>query len=435
MSNPSWSNVPNPFTLAVFNGIMYAAGGYGSSYISKINISDGSIVSPNPWANISRNPNGLVIDSTGTYIYVTNNDNRISKINMSDGSINTLNWTTGLNNPFDLVIDNTGTYMYVVIFGDNRISKINMSDGSIVNANWATLPSSFGPLGLVIDSTGTYMYAANYNGTITKINMSNGTIVNASWATTGVPNQYLTIDSTGTYMYVTNWDYASLGTITQIQMSDGSIVNASYVTGLDGPLGIIINNNFIYVANNNNGNIGKYALPPPPPCFKEGSKILTDTGYKPIETLRKGDLVKTLKHGYKPIDMIGKRDIYNPVQKERIKDQLYKCSQDKYPEVFEDLIITGCHSILVDRFTSNEQKEKAIEVNNGKLCITDNKYRLPACVDDRTSVYENKGNFTIYHIALENDDYYMNYGVYANGLLVETCSKRYLKELSNMVLF
>jgi hypothetical protein len=26
----------------------------------------------------------------------------------------------------------------------------------------------------------------------------------------------------------------------------------------------------------------------------------------------------------------------------------------------------------------------------------------------------------------------MNYGIYANGLLVETCSKRYLSELSNM---
>jgi len=170
-------------------------------------------------------------------------------------------------------------------------------------------------------------------------------------------------------------------------------------------------------------------------CFKEGSKILTDNGYKPIETLRKGDLVKTLKHGYKPIYMIGKRDIYNPAVKDRIKDQLYKCSKNKYPELTEDLVITGCHSILVDEFTNQKQKNKAIEVNNGKLCITDNKYRLPACVDERASVYENKGNFTIYHIALENDDYYMNYGIYANGLLVETCSKRYLKELSNMVHF
>ena len=180
---------------------------------------------------------------------------------------------------------------------------------------------------------------------------------------------------------------------------------------------------------------GDTYLPPPPLiCFKEGSKILTDTGYKPIETLRKGDLVKTLKHGYKPINMIAKKDIYNPAQKERIKDQLYKCSKEKYPEIFEPLIITGCHSILVENRVTHRQVEQIKKVN-GDTYFTDDKLRMPACVDERASVYEKKGNFTIYHIALENDDYYMNYGVYANGLLVETCSKRYLKELSNMTHF
>jgi hypothetical protein len=64
--------------------------------------------------------------------------------------------------------------------------------------------------------------------------------------------------------------------------------------------------------------------------------------------------------------------------------------------------------------------------------VTDKKYRLPACVDHRTSVYQTQGTFSIYHLALENNDYYMNYGIYANGLLVETCSKRYLKELAKM---
>ena len=59
---------------------------------------------------------------------------------------------------------------------------------------------------------------------------------------------------------------------------------------------------------------------------------------------------------------------------------------------------------------------------------------LPACVDDRASVYETPGLYTIYHLALENENYLSNYGIYANGLLVETCSKRYLKELSNMTL-
>jgi surface protein len=184
----------------------------------------------------------------------------------------------------------------------------------------------------------------------------------------------------------------------------------------------------------NNWTITGDTFLPPPVCFKEGSKILTDTGYKAIETLRKGDLVKTLKHGYKPIVMIGKRDIYNPAQKDRIKDQLYKCSQDKYPELTEDLIITGCHSILVNNLVTHKKIEEIKKVLGG-VYFTDDKLRMPACLDEKASVYGVKGNFTIYHIALENDDYYMNYGVYANGLLVETCSKRYLKELSNMVLF
>ncbi len=173
--------------------------------------------------------------------------------------------------------------------------------------------------------------------------------------------------------------------------------------------------------------------PEPVTCFKEDSKILTNKGYIPIQHLRKGDLIKTFQNGFIAIDMIGKKKIYHPALKERIKDQLYRCPQDKYEEIFEDLVLTGCHSILVDYFISEEEVEETIEVNK-KIYATDDKYRLPACVDDRTVVYENPGTHTIYHLALENDDYYMNYGIYANGLLVETCSKRYLKEVANMIL-
>jgi hypothetical protein len=131
--------------------------------------------------------------------------------------------------------------------------------------------------------------------------------------------------------------------------------------------------------------------------------------------------------------MIGKRDIYHIASNERIKDQLYQCSQTEYPELFQDLIITGCHSILIDDFANEEEKKKIIEFY-GKVYITDNKYRLPVSLDLRSSVYKTPGTYTIYHIALENDDYYMNYGIYANGLLVETCSKRYLKEFSDLTL-
>jgi hypothetical protein len=166
------------------------------------------------------------------------------------------------------------------------------------------------------------------------------------------------------------------------------------------------------------------------PCFKEDTLILTDEGYLPIQNLRKGDLVKTLKHGFLPIYIIGTREIPNTISKERLKDNLYVCSNKEYPEVFRDLIITGTHSILVDKFNEGE-REKAVDVL-GDIYITDDKYRLPACVDERAKPYEEEGIFRIYHFALENDNYFTNYGVYANGLLVETTSKRFMAELANM---
>jgi YVTN family beta-propeller protein len=205
------------------------------------------------------------------------------------------------------------------------------------------------------------------------------------------------------------------------------------ITVASEPANLVINSSpsIVYVANFGGNTIS--VITTPFVCFNKHTKILTDKGYIPIQDLRKGDLVKTSLYDYIPIVMIGRRDIRHLASKERIKDQLYKCSQPEYPEVFEPLIITGCHSILVDYFTSKEQREKTNDVL-GDIYVTDNKYRLPTCVDERASVYEISGDYTVYHIALENDDYYRNYGIFANGLLVESCSKRYLKELSNMTL-
>lgn len=195
-------------------------------------------------------------------------------------------------------------------------------------------------------------------------------------------------------------------------------------------------NIFIMAQNTNNTNtyllFGNIILTPIV-CFNKDTKILTDKGYRSIQDLRKGDLIKTLNDGYKNIEMIAKKEIHHPALQNRVKDQLYKYSKNIFEHVFEDLIITGSHSVLVDDFSSQEEKEKTREIL-GDIYITDNKYRLPACIDKKSEVLETPGTYTIYHFALENENYYFNYGIYANGLLVETCSKRYLKELSDMEL-
>jgi hypothetical protein len=161
----------------------------------------------------------------------------------------------------------------------------------------------------------------------------------------------------------------------------------------------------------------------PVPCFNENSKILCliDGQEKEvlIQNLRSGVLVKTFYSGYKPVCMIGTSVLYNPATDERFNDRLFICKKEKYPELNEDLIITGCHSILVDEITPL-QREKIIK-QMGAIYETENNYRLNAILDDRAEPYNCSGKFNIYHIALEHDNYYANYGVYANGLLVETC--------------
>jgi Hint domain len=187
---------------------------------------------------------------------------------------------------------------------------------------------------------------------------------------------------------------------------------------------------------NNTGTPTYRLYPSPYPCFLEGSKILCmvegKEEYRPIETLRNGTLVKTSRDGFKPVAMIGHSKIYNPSNDSRSTNRLYRCPTKNYPELTEELIITGHHSILVDTLT-DEQRKLTME-HTGKIYVTDKKYRLIAAVDERAEPYESEGIFTIWHLALEHENYYMNYGIYANGLLVETTSRRFLKELSGMTL-
>ena len=167
-------------------------------------------------------------------------------------------------------------------------------------------------------------------------------------------------------------------------------------------------------------------------CFKESTKILTDKGYIKIENLKKGDLIQTLKNGFVPVYQIGISTISNQASSIRIKDQLYLLCSFNYKEIFEDLVLTGSHSILVD--TIPDSLINPVKGLLGNIYVTDDKYRLPVCLDPRSIVYKGLGQHNIYNIALENDNYCSNYGIYANGLLVESCSKMYLTELSKMKL-
>lgn len=301
-------------------------------------------------------------------------------------------------------------------------------------------------------SDNTYLYVGCSTGTVVRMTLSSvngGNNDGSTWLSSGLSNiSGLTVSSDNAYLYVLS---SSAYNIKQVQLSDASVLSTyslgqTYQNGLRN--GIVSNGDYLYAAyygtnsTSNNGSILRYGASDPSPsvtCFGENTKILcynsekSEEEYITIKDIRRGTLVKTVMNGYVAVDAIGKSTIHSYANGDRIKNRLYKCTKENYPEIIdEDLILTGCHSILVD-YLNDEQREKTVQEIQ-QIYITDRKYRLFTFLDPRAEPYQVAGEVPIYHIALENENYYMNYGVYANGLLVESCSRRYLKELSGMTL-
>ena len=161
-----------------------------------------------------------------------------------------------------------------------------------------------------------------------------------------------------------------------------------------------------------------------PSCFNEGTKILClnknlEEEYIPIENLRKGDLVKSYKHGYRKIDLIGKNPMIN--NPNRFNECMYKMEKTEENGLLDDLIVTGGHSVLVDDLGEyKEENDKLL----GSTQIIDDKYLLLSSVSKDFIKIDTIHLYTYYHFILENngnDD--ERFGVWANGLLTETPPK------------
>jgi len=421
------TNIPSPGFMVLnlsTNRLYYSDFGYIFVINTVTNTFDsGFATGDQPWY--------IVIDSSRSRLYVAN----YSDSTVGSGTVSIIDTTTNEKvvsdisvggNPYYMVMNSSGSLLYVANDNSSTIGVINITTNTFVtNITVGTNPKE-----CVLNSTGTRLYVANYtSNTVSVINTANNTVIQTIVGVGGNP-QSMSLNSSTNCLYVASYNG---NTVYVIDITTNT-VSETITVGSNATFTLLNSSaNLLYVTNRDSNNVSVITTTLSFVCFNKHTKILTVKGYIPIQDLRKGDMVKTLKHGYKAINIICKSVIHHPASKERIKDQLYKCSKDNFDEIFEPLIITGSHSILVDDFTSNEQREKTNKVL-GDIFITDDKYRLPACADERTTVYEIPGNYTVYHMALENDDYYENYGIFANGLLVETCSKRYLKELSNMTL-
>ena len=159
-------------------------------------------------------------------------------------------------------------------------------------------------------------------------------------------------------------------------------------------------------------------------CFKKGTKILCENEiYIPIEELKIGDLVKTYKHGYRKIIVCSHSSLHEHSQKRFNK--LYTYSREKNPDLIEDLHLTGGHSLLLDTLTEEESNDMSqINWSNDDFMVED-RYKLLACFSSELYVATEQ-NAEVYHFTLEppeNAKPSHVYGIYANGILAESCSQ------------
>jgi len=371
------------------------------------------------------NYQGITTNSNGTILYAIWNNAAQGIYNSSNSGVNWTALSSDLpSNPFLLSIATDSTGTNIITCTSSIIYISNDSGSTFTNVHTDTDIRSV----VCSSNFGIYYYATN-TGTVYTSTSLNNTVWTVLPLIVGNNNfASLTCSADGSKVFLSdnsqNLYLFSGGVWTEI----GQGFNYGFISSYSNGLGLLTSTGATTFTT--------YSLTYPRyPCFKDDSQILCYLDgkelYRKVQDLRKGDLVKTLKNGYLAVDMIGTTRLQNG-KANHDEWRLYRCSKAVYPELTEDLIITGHHSILVSTIT-DEQRSKMADIM-GKIYITDNRYRLAACIDDRAEPYEEEGVFNIWHIALENADYYMNYGIYANGLLVESCSKRFLKEISGMTL-
>ena len=142
-----------------------------------------------------------------------------------------------------------------------------------------------------------------------------------------------------------------------------------------------------------------------------------------VQDLQIGDMVRTYSHGFKKVTYIDVTDLRDTLYPNKLHS-LYRLTQDKYPELTDDLYLTGGHSLLMDSLTSEQEMEMKKISWPEDFYKVDGKHKLLVHHDKRSIKVGKK--MRVFNIVLEQDDEkdsFKTYGIYANGLLVESCNK------------
>jgi alpha-tubulin suppressor-like RCC1 family protein len=177
-------------------------------------------------------------------------------------------------------------------------------------------------------------------------------------------------------------------------------------------------------------------------CFNEGTKILClncklncelngklNEIYRPVQDLQVGDFVKSYLHGYRKVNKILTGSFVNNPTDQGVSNCMYMMVKTKDNQLIDDLTLTRNHGILVEKLSENEERK----IDKNTLPIIDNLLSIITADSDKFEKVMDNNIYKYYHFSLETDgDNDRRFGVYANGLLVETPSINMMNNALNI---
>lgn len=162
-------------------------------------------------------------------------------------------------------------------------------------------------------------------------------------------------------------------------------------------------------------------------CFFEKTKILclntiTNTEeWVEIKDIKKGMMVKTLNHGYVKVLENSCVQLLNTVYSTKHKLYVLRKGVGKYKDLFEDLYVSGLHSILLDDDELSPNVKLSISKYKSVRCV-EGKKAIMAWLNDEFEEVNDTNVYNLYQLILESKNLKQQYAIYSNGILSETIS-------------
>lgn len=267
-SPTSVGNAPNGIVINATGSFLYVAN-TADSNISEftINPANGELIS-NGVLNLPAKPERLAVDGS-THVYVTRDDNMLELCTLdpsNGGSLSqTASYATG-GKPMG-VVSVGGSHVYVANSGDDTVSQFSEdATGVLTPLAPPTVPAGKAPLGITVEGNHLYVFAADSAGaSLTSFAIgASGTLSPVALTAAGNGVTGVAADQKGTVLFATNHGDNTISCYVIDQNSGAPRPNGPAVsTGVgSGPKAAVVNpaGSFLFVVNNGANTVATWTI-------------------------------------------------------------------------------------------------------------------------------------------------------------------------------